>query len=131
MLPPITKEIEVNCDIETAFRVFTDLSSWWPLEKRAISPKFGCEAQEITVQHYVGGEINELSKDGTKYLWGTIKEYSPFDRFSMFFHMGLEPCESVVDVTFVALGPQSTRVTLNHSNWEAYGDLADLSLIHI
>ncbi len=45
----------------------------------------------------------------------------------MDFHMGLPPENaSLVEVRFTALGEDQTRVELTQSNWEAFGDMAQM-----
>ena len=46
---------------------------------------------------------------------------------SIDFHMGL-PAESasLAEVRFTALGDEKTRVELTHSNWEAFGEMAEM-----
>ncbi len=69
----------------------------------------------------------EIAHDGTEHLWGTIKSFDPHDFFSMDFHMGLAPeTASLVEVRFTALGENQTRVELTQSNWEAFGDMAEM-----
>ncbi len=45
----------------------------------------------------------------------------------MDFHMG-RPAEtaSLVELRFTALENDRTRVELSHSNWEAFGDMAEM-----
>jgi len=127
MLDPISYKIEVPCSQEQAFNVFADINSWWPLDKRSMSMKDGQSAKEIQVEPKVGSKIVEISQDGTEYLWGTIKSFDPNDFYSMDFHMGL-PAEtaSLVEVKFTKLEDELTEVELIQSNWEAFGDMAEM-----
>lgn len=126
MLNPIVKKVEVPCSQKMAFEVFADINSWWPLDKRSMSMKDGKSAKSVSVDAKPGGQIIEHGDDGRDHLWGTIKDYNPHDLFSMYFHMGLPPCESLVEVTFRSLEADRTEVVLTQSNWEAFGDLADM-----
>lgn len=126
MLAPIVKKIEVPCSQRKAFEIFTDLNSWWPLDKRSMSAKDGEVATSINVDKNIGGQIIEYSDKGTEHLWGTIVSLEPHDLFIMNFHMGLPPCDSTVEVRFMSLGEEKTEVILTQSNWEAFGDMADM-----
>ena len=69
----------------------------------------------------------EIGHDGTEHLWGTIKSFDPHDILSMDFHMGLPPeTASLVEVRFTVLGEDQTRVELTQSNWEGFGDMAQM-----
>ncbi len=129
MLDPIIKTIEVPCSQEKAFGVFVnEMGSWWPLDKRSMSMISGGKpAKSLRIEAKQGGKIVEIGHDDTEHLWGTIKSYDPHDSLSMDFHMGL-PAEnaSLVEVRFTALGNERTRVELNHSNWEAFGEMAEM-----
>ena len=128
MLDPIIITIEVPCGKEKAFGVFVnEMGSWWPLDKRSMSMMDGGKpAKTVRVEPRQGGTIVEIGHDDTEYHWGTIKSYDPHDSLSMYFHMGLPAAESLVEVRFAALGEHRTRVELTHSNWEAYGDMAEM-----
>ena len=129
MLDPIIKTIEVPCGQEKAFAVFVnEMGSWWPLDKRSMSLKdTGKPAKSLSVEAKLGGKIVEVGHDDTEYLWGTIRSYDPHDSISMNFHMGLPPENaSLVEVKFAALEKERTRVELTQSNWEAFGDMAEM-----
>ncbi len=129
MLDPIIKTIEVQCSQEKAFGVFVnEMGSWWPLDKRSMSMQSGGKpAKSLRIEPRQGGKIVEIGHDDTEHLWGTIKSYDPHDSLSMDFHMGL-PAEnaSLVEVRFTALEGERTRVELTQSNWEAFGDMAEM-----
>ncbi len=128
MLDPITYTIEVPCDQKKAFEVFVDMGSWWPLEKRSMSLMQGGQpAKSLQIDPKQGGKIVEIAHDDTEHLWGTIKSFDPHDFFSMDFHMGMPPeTASLVEVRFTTLGENQTRVALTQSNWEAFGDMAEM-----
>ena len=128
MLDPIIKTIEVPCSQEKAFRVFVnEMGSWWPLDKRSMSMKDGKPSKSLSIEATLGGKIVETGHDDTKHHWGTITAFDPHDSISMDFHMGL-PAEnaSLVEVRFTALEGERTRDELTQSNWEAFGDMAEM-----
>lgn len=126
MLAPIIKKIEVPCDLKRAFEIFTDFNCWWPLDKRSMSVKYNDQAESVSADLKVGGQIIEHSAKGIEYLWGTIIVYEPYYLLSMNFHMGLPPCDSTVEVKFEAVAPNKSQVILTQSNWEAFGDMAEM-----
>ena len=128
MLDPIIKTIDVPCSQEKAFEVFvSEMGSWWPLDKRSMSMHDGKPAKSLRIEPKQGGKIVEIGHDDTEHLWGTITSYDPHDSIRLDFHMGL-PAESasLVEVRFTALQDERTRVELTHSNWEAFGDMAEM-----
>lgn len=129
MLDPIRYTIEVLCGKEQAFKIFVDdMGSWWPLDKRSVSMIGGKPAKSLRIDPRAGGRIVEIGHDDTEHLWGTIRSYEPHDLFSMDFHMGMPPTDpaSLVEVRFTALDPDRTRIELTQSNWEAFGDMAEM-----
>ncbi len=130
MLDPIIKTIDVPCGQEKAFAVFVnEMGSWWPLDKRSMSlmQSDGKPAKSLSIEAKLGGKIVEIGHDDTEYLWGTIRSYDPNDSVSMNFHMGLPPENaSLVEVRFTALDNERTRVELTQSNFEAFGDMAEM-----
>lgn len=126
MLEPIVRSIEVPCDRETAFRIFTeDIGSWWPLGRFTQSAMMGSPAQVVVIDLKVGGEIYELDSDGMKVVWGTVDQFNFPSMLSMHFHIPL-PKEkvkerSMVVIEFEIVSPLRTKVTLTQTNWEAFG----------
>lgn len=126
MLPPVIKTINVPCNQERAFRAFVEeMHTWWPLDRNSVSAMQGEVARAVVLEAKLTGRIIEVGHDGTEHVWGTVSEYQPFDRFAMDWHINL-PREqaSHVLVEFEAVGEDSTRVRLTHSNWEVFGERA-------
>jgi len=129
VLEPIVKRIEVPCSQKKAFTVFLDeMDTWWPLDRFTTSKMAGSSVKEIRVDAKAGGEIIEVSVEGTEYPWGKINTYDPFGFFSMDFHITHPDHEtgpmSLVEVSFTAVDSQRTLVELKQSNWEVFGDMA-------
>ena len=128
-MEPLIKTVDVPCGQAEAFRVFVnEMGSWWPVDKRSMSlMNVGHPAKSLEVDAQVGGKIVEIGSDDAEYHWGTITEIDPNDSVAMDFHMGLPPeSASLVEVTFVPIEEDRTRVTLTHSNWEGFGDMAEM-----
>jgi uncharacterized protein YndB with AHSA1/START domain len=129
MMEPLIKTVDVPCGQAEAFRIFVhEMGSWWPLAKRSMSLKaVGKPPKSLEVDPKLGGRIVEIGPDGTEHHWGTITKLDPDESVTMDFHMGMPPDKaSVVEVVFVPLATDRTRVTLTQSNWEAFGDMAEM-----
>lgn len=128
MLEPIVSRIEVPCSQQRAFDVFIrEMGSWWPLHKRSMSMKSGHPAKGLSVDPRVGGKIVERAHDDSEHHWGTIRTFRPHDLVAMDFHMGMPADKaSLVEVRFASLGENRTEVELTQSNWEGFGDMAEM-----
>ncbi len=129
MLDPIVSTIEVACGQVEAFRVFVeDMGTWWPLDKRSMSLMHGgTPAKDVRVEARLGGQIVEIGPDDSEHHWGTFTAYDPHESLAMDFHMGLPPENaSLVEVRFTAVSDEITRVELTQSNFEAFGDMAEM-----
>jgi len=92
-----------------------------------MSLKSGHPAKGLNVDPQPGGKIVEIGHDNTEHHWGTIKTFSPHDLIAMDFHMGMPADKaSLVEVRFTSLGENRTEVELTQSNWEAFGDMAEM-----
>ena len=130
MIDPIVKTIEVPCTQQKAFDIFVDMQSWWPLEQRSMSTmRVGAPAKRVEVDARLGGEIQEVMANDETCLWGTFRVFDPHAHLQLDFHMGLPSDQTgQVDVHFRPLTATSTQVELVHSNWEGYGDMAEMML---
>ena len=129
MLPPIIRTIQVSCHQELAFNVFiSEMDSWWPLSKFTVSAMNGKTAKRIHVETFPGGNIIEIDSEDNKHLWGSIKEYNPYNFLSMNFHIPtlneIVNERSIVELTFTEINKNKTNVELKQSNWEAFGERA-------
>jgi len=69
------------------------------------------------VEQRQGGRVYETWDDGTEIDWGTLLTWQPPERFTMTWTG--TPATTEVELTFTALGPALTRVTVEHRGWEA------------
>jgi hypothetical protein len=128
MTEPIFKTIDVSCDPQTAFTIFTDkIATWWPLDKNSISAMDGKTAKSLSIEPKVGGRIVEIGPDDTLYDWGNVAHFEPGKRLTLNWQLATSPDidPTVVDVKFIDLGSEKTRVELTHDNWQVYGQKAD------
>ena len=130
MLDPVIRKITVPCPQERAFNTFVDMGTWWPLEKRSMSLMWiKAPAKQLNVDTKLGGKIVEIAADDQEIHWGTFRKFDPHAHVQFDFHMGLpEDQTGQVDVHFRPLSATETEVELIHSNWEGYGDLAEMML---
>ena len=129
MLDPLVSTIDVPCGQQRAFEIFVnDMPTWWPLEKRSMSLMHnGSPAKSLRIDPRHGGQIVETAADDAEHHWGTITAFDPHATVVMDFHMGLPPENaSRVEVTFTPVTADTTRVELTQSNWEAFGDMAEM-----
>jgi uncharacterized protein YndB with AHSA1/START domain len=128
MLEPLVSRIEVACDQKTAFTIFVEqMGAWWPLTKRSMSMKSGQPPKMLRTDPRPGGTIVEIAQNGAEHHWGTYKRIVPHEFVSMDFHMGMPPTKaSLVEVRFAPASAKRTQVELTQSNWEAFGDMAEM-----
>lgn len=115
---PIRREVIVKGDPELAFDVFTEhINRWWPVAELSV---YG-EGGSVSI---VDDKIVERSKTGLEAVWGTITRWEPGKAVAFSWHPGGTPERaSHVEVSFAAV-EEGTRVTLEHSNWEAFDEPA-------
>ncbi len=128
MPDPIVKTIEVPCSQERAFSVFVnEISIWWPLGRYSLSARSGEVSKSLHIEPKQGGKIVEVAYDDTEHLWGTVKSYEPYASLSMVWHPGdSTKSASLIELQFVVLGTERTRVKLTESNWEAHRKTAEI-----
>ncbi len=123
----VRRSIVVEVPQKRAFTVFTEgMSTWWPLETHHIGEK---DAEAAVVEPKAGGRWYERAADGTACEWGRVIEWEPPDRVIFGWHLGpdwkYDPDESrasEVEIRFIAEGPETTRVELEHRGFERIGE---------
>lgn len=123
MIEPVRKSIEVRCEPETAFRIFTSsLGEWWPVERHSVSAMNGAKPISVMLEPHVGGQIYEITPDGRRENWARITQFEPGRRIALDWHvMAPENQATQVEVLFLPAAG-GTRVELVHSGWEILGE---------
>ena len=121
-IEPVQVAIEVRRGIEEAFRVFTDeIAAWWPVAGHSVEPD---QVEAVVLEGRLGGRLYERWHDGGEADWGRVVTWEPPRRLVLSWQPNPErPAATEVEVRFVAVEPDHTRVELEHRGWERLGDL--------
>ncbi|WP_447008233.1 metalloregulator ArsR/SmtB family transcription factor [Saccharothrix isguenensis] len=122
----VYKQIVVSASIERAFTVFTErFGDFKPAEHNILA----AEIAETVFEPRVGGHIIDRAVDGTECRWARVLAYEPPHRVMFSWDLDTRwqvetdhDKTSVVDVRFIAEGPERTRVELEHRDIERHGD---------
>lgn len=115
----IVTELEVERPSREVFESFvSSLGQWWPLSRYS---SLTGRTVEVHVERRLGGAVTEIGDDGSRREWGRLVAWEPGHRFALDWQVtpGLE--QTVVTVSFRALGPRLTRVSVVHSGWQHVG----------
>jgi uncharacterized protein YndB with AHSA1/START domain len=121
---PVRKTVTVEASKEHAFSVFTDgFSTWWPIDTHHIG---AADVATMGIEPYVGGRCYERGVDGSECEWARVKVFEPPDRLVVVWQLNADwaydpGMTSEVEVHFVAEGPHTTRVELEHRGLDSYG----------
>jgi uncharacterized protein YndB with AHSA1/START domain len=124
----VKKTVKVNAPQSHAFTVFTEhLGDWWPLQRYHIGAQ---PAQTAIMEPHIGGRWFERASDGSECDWGRVLVWEPPHRIVLSWDINAdwkyEPgFGTEVEVRFVAEGPESTRVELEHNRLDRYGENAE------
>ena len=118
-IPPVIRAAFVARPPTEAFAVFTEeIGAWWPLSTHGV---FGADNDGLLFRD---GKLVEIATDGRENIWGEVLHWDPPNRLTITWHPYPQPGESSeVDVVFEGEG-EGTRVTLEHRDWEAFGEQA-------
>jgi uncharacterized protein YndB with AHSA1/START domain len=122
-IQPVVVAIDVRRGIEEAFRVFTaEIGAWWPVAAHSVEPD---KIETVVLEPRVGGRLYERWHDGGQADWGRVLAWEPPARLLLAWSPNPDrPAPTEVEVRFVAVEPDHTRVELEHRGWERLGDLA-------
>ncbi len=125
-IAPVRRTIVVAATPEHAFQVFTDgIDRWWPKTHRL----GGIPITESIIEPFVGGRWFTRRADGTDVTVGHVRAWDPGQRFIVGWEISAdwkpEPrvaLSSEVEVRFIAEGAKSTRIDLEHRDFERMGE---------
>jgi uncharacterized protein YndB with AHSA1/START domain len=123
-IEPVRKMLVVNATQAHAFDVFTNrLDSWWP-KGHSIG---ALPVKQSFIEPRKGGRWYTTHDDGSECVVGHMKVWEPPHRivFSWEISADWKPDPTVaseVEIIFVAQDARTTRVELEHRNFEALGE---------
>ena len=125
-IAPIVKTVDVKCEPDRAFDLFSQrIGDWWP-DKKSIGAS---PIKTVVIEARAGGRWFERGEDGTETNWGRVLEWAPPSRLLLAWQItaawAYDPAfETELEITFTPLSP-GTRVRLEHRNLERFGDSAE------
>ena len=113
--PPVRQSTVVRSDVRHTFGTFVStIGAWWPVQPFSAGQD---RVRAVTIEQRQGGRVYEIWDDGTEVDWGTLLTWQPPERFTMTWTG--TPATTEVELNFAVLGPNLTRVTVEHRGWEA------------
>ena len=120
---PIRKTVQVTASPDRAFAFFTRrMGRWWPHAHSLL----GAPQEDVVIEPRSGGRWYERGADGSEYDWGRVLAWEPPERIVLAWQLDADwrydpDLLTEVEVRFVALGADATRVELEHRRLENYG----------
>ncbi len=117
----VRKSVTVGRDVQSAFKVWTEhIGAWWPVG-HSIS---GDPKTEVFIEGTVGGRFFERTPDGVEHDWGKVTVWEPPHRLVFSWYLGSgQQLPTQVNVYFVPLSDNKTRVEVEHRGPELIGEL--------
>jgi len=119
----IRREVVVSTTQQRAFEVFTQhMTDWWPADHHIGSAPI----EEIVIEPREGGRWFTRHQDGTETSTGYVRVWDPYERLALAWQLSADfqfdpKLLTTVELSFVAEGPDRTRVRLEHRDLENYG----------
>ncbi|MBS0393267.1 MAG: SRPBCC family protein [Proteobacteria bacterium] len=125
-IAPVRKTIRVATTPEHAFEVFTaGIDRWWP-KTHGIG---AAPLRETIIEAYAGGRWYTRHEDGAEVTVGHVRVWEPGKRFVFSWEISAQwkpdprtAYASEVEVRFTAEADGTTRVDLEHRDFERMGD---------
>jgi uncharacterized protein YndB with AHSA1/START domain len=124
----LRKVVSVQAPPAVAWRVFTEkMATWWPLATYKIGK---ANAVDAVIEPRVGGRWYERGDDGSTCDWGRVLSWEPPSRLVLSWDISADwqydpDLKTEVEVRFIALGKDGTRVELEHRGLDRYGARRD------
>jgi uncharacterized protein YndB with AHSA1/START domain len=124
-IAPVRRSVTVAASAQRAFEVFTaGIDRWWPK-----SHGIGATAVlESVIEPFEGGRWYSRHEDGSEVVVGHVRVWQPPQRLVVSWEISADwkpdarvALASEVELRFVAAGAASTRVELEHRNFERMG----------
>lgn len=121
----VRRSITVKASADRAFQVFTEgIDTWWPRTHHiGKSPM-----KKVILESFEGGRAYSEQEDGTDCPWGKVMAWEPPKRFVLAWLIDAQwqyqpnpALASEVEVVFTPQADGSTRVDLEHRNFERMG----------
>jgi uncharacterized protein YndB with AHSA1/START domain len=124
-IAPVRKSVMVKATPEHAFEVFTArVDRWWPKAKGIGATPI----RQSIIEPFVGGRWYTIFEDGREAVVGHVRVWQPGKQFVVSWEIDSKwkpdsraAMASEVEVRFVADAGNSTRVELEHRNFERMG----------
>jgi uncharacterized protein YndB with AHSA1/START domain len=123
---PIIQRVVVNVPREKAFDLFTSkMTDWW-FVGRGIGPN---PFKEIVIEPRRGGRWFERAEDGAETNWGEVLQWDRPSRILLAWRIDaswkFDPeLETLLEIKFDAVDPNSTQILLEHRNLDRLGESA-------
>jgi len=120
--------MNVQAPPAVAWRVFTEqMGTWWPLAVYKIGK---VDAVDAIIEPRVGGRWYERGDDGSTCDWGSVLWWEPPSRLVLSWDINADwqydpDLKTEIEVHFVAVGNDATRVELEHRKLDRYGSRRD------
>jgi len=124
----VRKMINVQAPPAVAWRVFTEqMATWWPLAVYKIGK---AAAVDAIIEPRVGGRWYERGDDGSTCDWGSVLSWEPPSRLVLSWDINADwqfdpDLKTEIEVRFIAVGQDATRVELEHRRLDRYGARRD------
>jgi uncharacterized protein YndB with AHSA1/START domain len=119
-IAPVRKSVIVPADAATAFAIFTaGIDTWWP----ASHGMGGAPFRRSVIEPFVGGSWHAERADGSAVTIAHVTAWEPGSRLVVRWEIGAnfvpDPNQSsVLEIRFIPLGARSTRVELEHRDFD-------------
>lgn len=126
----VEREVTLNVSAERAFAYFTEsMDKWWPETHHIAMQPFTA----IVLELRPGGRWYERDQSGNECRWGAVLAWEPPSCVLLAWHLTADwqydpdpEHASQVEIRFIRVNAQTTRVVLEHSLLERHGADAEM-----